>query len=191
MNPSPQPGSGKAPLITVVLFYGALVAIAWVWDAYRGGQSGMVLHGSGTVLRDGAIGVGSGLLVVLLSRLMHERSSRARALSYEMRRTLGPLTGFEILVYAVTSSVGEEIFFRGAMQAAIGFVATSIVFGFVHGFFVGKWILWSVFALVMGFFLGALVLATGNLLAAIAAHFTTNFINLHVLNRLDPEEART
>jgi len=60
---------------------------------------------------------------------------------------------------------------------------TSLVFGFVHGGFIGRMWLWSVFALLMGLALGGLQAHTGALAAPIVAHFVVNLVNLHRLTR--------
>lgn len=180
----PQRAGTKPPLWVVVGFYGALAMIGLVWDAFLEKEPGVVLARPDTLWRDAAIGTAAGLLVVGLSRVLEARWAPARELALELRRSLGELTSFDVLIYALTSSVAEEIFFRGAMQTAIGWVATSVIFGFVHGGFAGRLWFWSVFALLMGFWLGWAALWTGSLLAPILTHFVTNLLNLRALSRM-------
>lgn len=180
----PQQSGSKPPLWVVVAFYGALAAIGIVWDVYRGGEPGVIMAHPDTALRDASIGIGAGLAVVLISRILEARWAAARELALELRRSLGELSTLDVFVYAATSSVAEEIFFRGAMQGAIGWVATSVIFGFVHGGFAARLWFWSLFALVMGFWLGWAALWTGSLLAPTLTHFVTNLLNLRALSRL-------
>lgn len=184
-----QPTPEKPALWVVIAFYAALAVIAYVWDAYRTDISDITLWSDATAGRDAAIGIGGGLLVVGLSRVLEATWAPARELALELRRALGELSTLDVFVYALVSSVAEEVFFRGAMQGAIGFVATSIIFGFVHGGFTGRLWFWSTFALAMGFGLGWLALWTGNLLAPILTHFVTNLLNLRALSRLKEAEA--
>lgn len=184
-----HPRPEKPPLWTVTAFYGALALIALVWDAYRTDVSEVIFWSTSTAPRDALIGIGAGALVVALSRLLEATWAPARRLASELHRQIGPLSNGDVLVYALTSSVAEEIFFRGAMQPALGWVATSIVFGVLHGGFTPRLWFWSLFALAMGFLLGWVALWTGNLLAPILTHFVTNLCNLRALGRLKGAEA--
>jgi hypothetical protein len=86
-------------------------------------------------------------------------------------------------VLALFSSVAEELLFRGVMQANIGIVATSIIFGLLHkqpNTFIG---VWSIFATLAGFIFGFLYQWSGGLLAPILAHFLINAVNLYRLTR--------
>ena len=55
---------------------------------------------------------------------------------------------------ALLSGVGEEIFFRGALQPYLGLWGTSILFGLVHLVPGGKVISWSLAAGLVGVILG-------------------------------------
>ena len=74
-----------------------------------------------------------------------------------------------MIVISVAAGVGEELLFRGALQAEAGLVTASIVFGLLHiggrdTMVFGGWVM------VMGAGLGGLAVATGGLLAPIVAH---------------------
>ncbi len=73
-------------------------------------------------------GLAAGALLVFLSRLALYRFEWARSLHRELRDMLFPLTEVEIVVLAAASSVGEELFFRGALMPAVGLVLSSAVF---------------------------------------------------------------
>jgi membrane protease YdiL (CAAX protease family) len=177
------------------LVYGLLAGAAVCWAVYRGapdiyhhpeplmppsvGELWSILLGAGA-------GLGIGLGVAFLTRVSVYRFGWAQALHLEFRGLLGPLSGLEIFAYAGLAAVGEEIFFRGAMQPAIGIVPTALVFGMAHVAWGRKSIPWPLQAVVMGFVFGALHWATGNLVAPTVAHFTINYQNLHFINSYDP-----
>ncbi len=114
-------------------------------------------------------GIGLGLLIARFTRFTVYRFEWAKALHLEFRSLLGPLRNIDIFVFAATSAIAEEAFFRGAVQQAIGIVP------------------WPIQATVMGFMLGGLYRLTGDLTAPIVLHFTINYQNLHFINRYDPQ----
>ena len=99
---------------------------------------------------------------------------------------LGPLGPGTTLHVAILSGVGEEIFFRGAMQPVCGFVATSLLFGLVHIGPDRRYLSWTLFAVAMGFLFGAILRNTDSVLGPIIAHVVINAINLRRICRLDP-----
>jgi uncharacterized protein len=66
------------------------------------------------------------------------------------------------------------VFFRGLLQPRVGLVASSALFGIVHGAY-ATWLQLVVPALA-GLLLGYLYLRTRDLWAPIAAHFMFNFV---------------
>ena len=177
-------GEDLAPsAASVAVFYLCFVGAALLWDFLRTGPSGLVFYQEQTLLRDLMMGAGAGLVVVLLSRLGSRFVAPIRKLESELAQVLGKLSHRDVFVYALASSVGEEMFFRGVMQPAWGLLATALIFGFVHGGYVGRLWIWSLFALVIGFAFGWMFEYTTNLCAPIVAHFVVNGINLRLLTR--------
>ena len=135
-------------------------------------------------------GITFGLVVVALGQVAERHLEVARRLSREIRTLLPPLGPMEIAIIAVVSSLGEELFFRGAMQDHIGLWLTAGVFAIMHGFFDRRYLLWVAFAGIMGLAFGLMTLVFGTLLAPVLAHFTINFANLSLLvNSMDPNTA--
>jgi len=75
------------------------------------------------------------------------------------------------------------MFFRGALQPAVGIVWASLIFGACHFLPRRELALWSLYAVVMGFAFGWLFETTGHLVAPIAAHALVNGVNLPRLAR--------
>lgn len=102
----------------------------------------------------------------------------AAMLEESIYKVLGHLEKNTIIVLALLSAVGEEFFFRGALQAEIGYVFASIIFGSIHFIPQKVFLPWTIFALVMGFVLGWLYMYSENLLFPIITHGAINYINL-------------
>jgi membrane protease YdiL (CAAX protease family) len=130
-----------------------------------------------------AIGVGVGLAVVALTRLATRHFAWARELNASFRDLLGPLTGREILILALASSIGEELLFRGALMPWIGVWWQAAAFAALHVGPKKRFLPWTASAFVLGAAFGELAVQTGNLGGAIAAHFMINFLNLRYIVR--------
>lgn len=180
---------------TAAFIYGLLAAGAIVWGIFRDNPD-IFHHPDGllaeqlplavSIILGGASGIAFGLGVAWLTRFSVYRFRWARVLHTEFRGLFGPLKGMDILAYAVFSSVGEEMFFRGVLQPEIGIVPASLIFGILHIAPGRKFVPWPLQAVVMGFALGGVFWLSGDLAAPIMAHFTINYQNLHFINRYDP-----
>lgn len=180
---------------TAVIVYGALAAVAVIF-AFLRDQPDIFNHPQGVIsgrlplvarLSIGAaLGLVFGLLTTWFTRYSVYRFEWAKALHSEFRGLFGPLRNVDIVAYAAVSAVAEEIFFRGALQQAVGITVASLVFGALHFGPGKKFLPWPIQAMVMGFAFGGLYWFTGNLVAPVTAHFVINYQNLHFINRYDP-----
>jgi membrane protease YdiL (CAAX protease family) len=170
-----------------LLFYGALAAAAWGWRVGLAGEP--LLYASaeaasrGLRLLDAGVGVAAAALLIAGSRVLTRRTDPGRALAIELARVLGALRSPQIVVLALASGLGEELFFRGALQPSVGLVVASLLFGLAH--LLPSWplVLWSLFAALAGLLFGLLYEATGNLVAPVVAHVLVNALNLRWLVR--------
>jgi membrane protease YdiL (CAAX protease family) len=127
--------------------------------------------------------LGAGAAVVLLAfwagaeRLV----PLARELDRLLMEALGPLERAEVVGLAVLSGFAEELFFRGAVQGAFGWLPATLAFAILHSGPGRAFRLWTVFAAVAGLLFAGLVVWRGNLLAPIVGHFLVNAINLRRL----------
>jgi len=83
----------------------------------------------------------------------------------------------------IFSSIGEEIFFRGALMPVVGLVVSSAVFALLH---IGpklRYLPWTLSSFVAGLMFGQLFLWSGDLTGAVVAHFIVNFLNLRHLSQ--------
>ena len=101
----------------------------------------------------------------------------------ELQRTLfqplfAPLSYAELIAISALAGTGEEIFFRGAFQAAFGWPAATIAFGLCHvGLTRRSWVL-GLWATGAGLVLAWLAVRTGGLAAPLVAHAGYDFAAL-------------
>ncbi len=180
----------------VVFFYGALMAAAMGW-AWLRGDSMVFVHpewlgriSETDIIRGVALGLATAIAVVVLSRLSVAYFQWSRNLERDFGRLLGRITIVDILVIAFFSGIAEEAFFRGAMQPAIGWVATTLLFGLLHIGPSKQYIPWTISALALGGLLGWYFEQTGTLAAPIVAHVLINLINLMFIRKANSVDTR-
>jgi membrane protease YdiL (CAAX protease family) len=160
--------SGHSPVTTT----------AW-WDRLTGlGSFAAVL----------SLGLGGlvALATIRMTRAMG-RAEWARALHADLRPITHGLGDGPILVMALASGVGEELFFRGWLTPLVGVFFSSLAFGVLHqvrGRARWAWVLW---ATLMGVAFATLYQVTGSLAGPVLAHVAINFANLKYLRDHDPE----
>jgi uncharacterized protein len=85
--------------------------------------------------------------------------------------TSGVTNPFVAVVLALSSGIGEEVFFRGALQPRFGMVLTALLFTFLHAQYGFTWILLGLF--LVGMIFGWLAKRYGTM-AAVIAHVVYN-----------------
>jgi membrane protease YdiL (CAAX protease family) len=162
-----------------VPIYAAAALLAAVWAATRGL---LPSWGTDTPLAAVGGGIGVGALGVLASSGLERVWGPIRAVGERFAMFLAGTTLRQALLLAAVSAVGEELLFRGVLQAEIGIVWASLLFGLVH---VGPdrvFLAWTASATAMGFAFGGLYELWG-VSAPIVAHFVINAVNLTLLGR--------
>ena len=100
----------------------------------------------------------------------------------------------DFAVIAFFAGVGEELFFRGWMQAilaersgvVVGILITSVIFGLLHYLSTT----YAVYAFITGVYLGVIYYASGNLYIVMAIHAIYDFIaSVYLVNRRKGKEA--
>ena len=190
-----RPAHAPPPPPTIVrtglLFYGAMGIAALLWRMSTPGDS--ILHPSSAAAAQAwsmpaalGAGIGAGLIAIALSEALTRWTKLGHALADLLAESIGPLDRGNAWLLAIASGLAEEMFFRGAVQAEMGIVWASVLFGAAHFLPRRELALWSVYAVAMGFGLGALYDWTGQLAAPIAAHVLVNGINLPRLAARSP-----
>jgi membrane protease YdiL (CAAX protease family) len=173
--------SWSRPVLVMALYLG-MGAAALAWSSLRGQPNVWHLAGQPPAISMTFAGIlcglAAGLAIVFASRMALYRFDWARALHRELRHLLFPLQDFEIVVLAAASSVGEEMFFRGALLPVVGLVTSSAIFALLH---IGpklRHLPWTFSSFLAGLLFGAMFLWTGDLTGPVLAHFLINFLNL-------------
>lgn len=170
--------SWSRPALVMVVYLG-LGAAALGWGSLRGQPNIWRLPGGDPAVITGIItGLAAGLLLVFASRMALYRFEWARWLHRELRHLLFPLTDVEIVVLAGASSIGEEMFFRGALLPAIGLLGSSAIFALLHIGPKARHLPWTASSFAVGLLFGAMFQWTGDLTGPVVAHFLVNFLNL-------------
>lgn len=171
-----------------LFFYGAMMAAALVWRVGFYGED--ILYASPAAesagvrpLRDVGIGLVVGLGVVGASHVFTDRTGWGERLARGLAEALGPISLPNALLLAAASGLGEELFFRGALQPRVGVLLASILFGAVHFVPRRDMLPWAAFAVVTGVLFGVMFEWTGNVIAPVVAHTVVNAVNLPYLVR--------
>lgn len=186
-------------------FNGRLLALAFLAEGglLVAGMFWILLRGLpfawGEPVRSTVVGlaVAGGLAVVQYGLLRHAPAiGPVRALRRLYRELLFPMfrqsTPIEIVTISLLAGLGEEMFFRGAMQPEWGWVIASLTFGACH---VGgrSTIVLGIWAACTGALLAWVAILTGGLLAPILAHAVYDALALSYLRwgPAEPIEAET
>lgn len=166
-------------------FYLALAVAGLLWVGAQRGRLGLELFfDPGGWWIDLGAGLALGSLLLAFWRGLLRFTFAARALEQELARLLAPLATSEAIALAVISALAEELFFRGALQSAWGYLPAALLFALLHTGPGRAFRIWTLFALVGGLSLGLLVLLRGPVGGAIVAHLLVNGVNLVRLARL-------
>jgi uncharacterized protein len=178
---------------TVVVAYTLLGLLAWgLSSAFGTGNPWS--HASPWMALDEPVRTGTSLLLglalaamlVASTRIAVQRFSFAQQLHSDLRPVAKALTLPSVVLIALLSSLGEELFFRGFLAPRIGIFAQALIFGMAHQVRgPSRWV-WVGWASLVGVCFGVLFVLTGSLVGAIAAHAAVNSYNLIFLRDHDP-----
>ena len=163
------------------LFYGFLTVAAVLWSGLGGLEPRLFAD---SVALSTLLGALTAVATVSMGLLAYRLLPVLREIAEELAPRLvdGADRGNLVLV-SVFSGVGEETFFRGAVQQEFGLVVASLVFGLVHVGPDRRYLVWTAWAVLVGFLYGALYEVTGGLLAPILAHSAHNAATLLLWRR--------
>jgi membrane protease YdiL (CAAX protease family) len=173
-------------LASAAVLYGLLLISALIWSFLRTGDLLPESLRGGRPLESLGLGLALGLAVIGLTGVLMRRDSALHWFAIEVRTLLGPVDWGMALKLGLLSGIGEEAFFRGAMQPVFGFVLTSLIFGLIHVGPDRRYLTWTAFAVVMGFLLGGIQVWTGSIVGPLVAHILVNVVNLRRIGRLPP-----
>ncbi len=164
-----------------VVFYSALLLVAALigalWDR------NVFTLGDGPLLSL-SIGVATACGTIASAILLFHLVPALRQLSDELAPHLvDGARGRDLVLVSLASGMGEEVFFRGALQPVLGIMLASLLFGVLHVGPDRRYLIWTLWAVGAGFLFGFLYLWTGGLLAPITAHVLHNAATLLIWKR--------
>ncbi len=122
-------------------------------------------------------GITFGLIVIWLTELNYFEKSMTKYKNlldnYQLNTPL-------VIFLSVSAGIGEEVFFRGALQPIFGIWLTSVFFVAIHGYFSFKDMRINIFAIMLTLFIALLGWASQNysIWLAISAHFSYDLVLL-------------
>lgn len=179
--------------LSAAIFEGSLVVVAMVLGWLLGQPPLRTFYFD---LRDAAWGLAAtmpplGLFWLCLKAPWRPLQSIARIVNEMLVPLFRDCRPMQLLIIAALAGVGEEMLFRGVIQAAIaqeiggargmwlGLLIAAALFGLLHPITP----MYALLAGLIGAYLGGLWLATGNLLTPIVVHGAYDFIVLVYLVR--------
>lgn len=163
------------------VLYGTLFLAAVVFSALRDRNLSML---GGSPFLSLCVGGVTACGTVSLSIFLYRLSPVVQTLSDELApRLVDGASKSELILVSVFSGVGEEAFFRGALQPELGLVATSVLFGALHVVPKRRFFVWTLLSVGAGFLFGFLYERTGSLLAPTTAHVLHNAATLLLWKR--------
>ncbi len=170
-------------LVTLVLFgMGGLALI--VFGQHR--SFTQVLLGERTVVFQVMAGSSAGIAIGSVAGWLIDRSFM-RSVKHHYTRMIGGVVTrpVDIVLVSLCAGIGEEIFFRGAIQQWLGITATAILFVAIHGYLDPR--NWRLCIYGVTLSLGMMALGwmaeTWGLLAPMAAHAAIDVVLLRKLSR--------
>jgi membrane protease YdiL (CAAX protease family) len=163
------------------VFYAALILVAVVLGALT--DQNVFAFGD-RVLFSLYAGVTAACGTVISGLVFYRLSPVLRKLSEELApRLVDGARRRDLVLVSALSGVGEEVFFRGALQPVLGLVAASLLFGALHVGPDRRYLVWTLWAVGAGFLFGALYLWTDGVLAPATAHVLHNAVTLLLWKR--------
>lgn len=178
-------------LLPAAKIYAGMSAVALFWILFQGRLSWGLLFDARVAgfPRVVLMALAAALFLIALSLYCNRNFLWAQQLEGEFSKLLVPMRMWEIAALGIVSGTAEEVFFRGALQPAVGLIPASLAFGLAHFIPRHPFWHWSLYATFAGFLLGCLFELTDHLLPVIAAHSLTNFVLILILNRRHAVEA--
>lgn len=171
--------------------YMALALVGSLWIGLRQGVIPLSLFlDPGSWWVDLGLGIAAGALLLAFWWGAERVFPLARELGEKLAAILGPVSTTDAVALALLSGFAEELFFRGAVQTAWGWVAATVLFALLHSGPGPAFRFWTLFALVAGALLGGLMAWRGNLLAPVVGHVLVNAVNLRRLASRSSDSAR-
>lgn len=146
------------------------------------------LTGSKTILLQLVVGLGFGVVTANAGWQIVElpKLYKTKIFFSQIIRPM-KLNHLQILIISVCAGIGEELFFRGAIQPLLGIWTTSILFVLLHGYLNPFNLPLTFYGIYMVLVIGVMGLFTEHIgiVSAMIAHTTIDYILLQKLSRVE------
>ena len=191
---APQPSNSMPPGRLYRFAWGLYLILALAGAIWIGARRGVIplslFFDPQRWWLDLAAGIGAGLLLLAAWWGAERTFPLAKELEARLAGALGSITTSEAVALAALSGFAEELFFRGAVQGTLGWLAATALFGLLHSGPGKAFRLWTLFAFVAGALFGGIMVWRGNLLGPVVGHFLVNAVNLRRLAGRVEDSAR-
>lgn len=168
------------------VFYGALLVVAALWNGLRGRD---LAPPGDSIPLSVLLGILAAAVTVSAGLLAYRAVPLLRRLADELAPMLvDGSSRSDLVLLSIFSGIGEEVFFRGAVQPEFGIVIASLAFGLLHVGPDRRFLIWTVWAVAAGFLFGALFAFTGGIIAPVIAHTLHNGTTFLVWKRARAEK---
>lgn len=169
------------------VFYGALLVAAALWNGLRGRD---LAPPGDSISLSVLLGILAAAVTVSAGLLVYRAVPTLRRLADELAPMLvDGSSRSDLVLLSIFSGIGEEVFFRGAVQPEFGIVIASLAFGLLHVGPDRRFLIWTVWAVAAGFLFGALFAFTGGIIAPVIAHTLHNGATFLVWKRARARKA--
>lgn len=186
MNEPEDRVEGRTAVVLAGCLYLVMVlgAVLWLWLRNDLGALAREAIGSRGQWASLAAGLGAGLLGTACLAGVSRLVPAFAALEARVAGLLGTMTDRQALWLSLSSAVGEELLFRLAVQQALGFWWSVVLFTLLNTG-PGLWA-WSIVAFVMGLSFCAMVEWGLGLLSVTVAHAIVTYLSLRRLSSNPP-----
>lgn len=182
---------GRGELLIMVFFYLFIGGLALLGDLFLNHTN----YGF-PQLKWLVMAVSTGVLISGVNVIIARFTPAGQKLESMLKDMLGNSSLSCLLLLVIIGAISEEIIFRGLglgwLTSELGpwpaLGITSIIFGFLHGFFRAPFVLWSITALAWGLVLGFMMLESGFILVPMIVHATINVLGVAWLHYHDLKE---
>ncbi len=183
-EPTPDTLPGDQLYRIAWVFYLFLAIGGAIWVGARTGRIGLGLFlEPGGWWIDLGLGLTAGGLLLALWQAGLRLLPSAGDLEAKLAEMLRGVEMPEVIALALLSGFAEELFFRGAVQAAWGWPIATLLFALLHVGPGATFRSWPIYAAAAGLVFAGLMEWRGNLLAPVLAHVLVNAVNLGRLAR--------
>lgn len=178
MNEAPSEPEPQVSLVGGGMVYGLLLAAGLVWLSLRdrGSQLATMAIGERGPWVGSAVGLAVGVAFAFAFGMVSRRSKGLQGIEAQVRTLFARVGDMAAMAFLLVGAIAEEVFFRLAVQDAIGLFGSVATYVLVNSSIAGLRMV--PFTALHALVLGLLVQQGFGLLASTTAHAIMNYLSL-------------